>query len=114
MIKNCTYGTIKSKSKATKWQPPAPRYPTFLFRLSLQTSLSLKQSCRRAGFLQTTCLNGHLHVMSHTFPQLIQTATAVVVQISMSDLACDVVLVRCHLNKLVRHGDSLLLVTYVS
>lgn len=75
----------------TKWLPPAPPYLTFLFRLSLQMSPSLRVAAKLD--LQTTCLNGHLHVMSHTFPQLIQTAAAVVVQISMSDLSCDVVLV---------------------
>lgn len=32
------------------------------------------------------------HLMSHTFPQLIQSAAVVLVQISMSDLALDVAL----------------------
>lgn len=36
--------------------------------------------------------NGHFRVMSHIFPQLIQTAAVVVIQILMSDRACDVAL----------------------
>lgn len=36
--------------------------------------------------------DGHLNIMSHIFPQLIQTAAVVVIQISMTDLACDVAL----------------------
>lgn len=35
---------------------------------------------------------GHFSVMSHIFPQLIQTAAVVVIQILMSDWACDVAL----------------------
>lgn len=35
---------------------------------------------------------GHFSVMSHIFPQLIQTAAVVVIQILMSDRACDVAL----------------------
>lgn len=36
--------------------------------------------------------SGHFSVMSHIFPQLIQTAAVVVIQILMSDRACDVAL----------------------
>lgn len=40
---------------------------------------------------QSTGFDSRLHVMSHTFPQLIQTAAVVVVEISMTDPAYDVV-----------------------
>lgn len=36
--------------------------------------------------------DGHFNVMSHIFPQLIQTAAVVAFQILMTDLACDVAL----------------------
>lgn len=78
----------------------------FMIKISLQTAMSLRYTVEARLDMQTTCLNDHLHVMSHTFPQLIQTAAVAEVQILMTDLAYDMAAVWCHFNQLVRHGDT--------
>lgn len=73
-----------SKSKPTKWLPHQDSNDSNFSPdvHGLKTELSVPH-------LQTSCLNGHLEEMSHTFPQQIKTAAVVVVRIAMTDLAYD-------------------------
>lgn len=70
-----------SKSRTVKKFPRAQLSGVF----ALYEEVSLKHN-------DSMAFGGHSNVMSHIFPQLIQTAAVVVIQISMTDLADDVAL----------------------
>lgn len=76
------------KSKQTKWLPlavPVLLIQPFMIRVSPQTAVNLRHTAETMLDMQTTCLSGRLHVMSHTLPQPIQTAAVAEVQILMTD-----------------------------
>lgn len=76
-----------------KWSSVPPAMPA-LYILHFMTRISSWDVFWDTAMLKapTTGFDNRPPVMSHTFPEQVPTAAVVAVQISMTDLACDVVL----------------------